>query len=167
MPDIVAARPAAGAVVESSWGQQVHDLIESGGILARTEFTAPVGITGTTEAAATTIVTAPAVVLAAPAILQIEFDCGALFPPNAANGSLILVVFENGVAVGRLNAIQAATASAGWIYPGGAMRGRRSVAAGTYTYSVRGHVSSGTGTVYVGAGGAGAYFPGAITVRSV
>ena len=28
MPDIAAARPAAGAVVESSWGQQVHDQVE-------------------------------------------------------------------------------------------------------------------------------------------
>lgn len=165
MPDITAARPAAGAVVESSWGQQVHDLVESNGVLGRAEFTAPVSITGTTEAAANVVVTAPPVVLAAAATLDIEFSCAALFPPNAANGSLIVVLFENGVAVGRLNAIQAATASAGWIYPGGMMRGRRAVAAGTYTYSVRAHVSSGTGTVYTGAGGPGAYFPGFVQVR--
>jgi len=167
MPNIVSDRPVSGAPTAASWGQEVHDYIESGGILARQEFTGPVSITGTTEAAATTVVTAPAVVLAAAGILEIEFVCGALFPPNAANGSLILVVFENGVAVGRINAIQAATASAGWIYPGGVMKARRSVAAGTYTYSVRAHVSSGTGTVYAGPGGAAAYFPGSLMVSAV
>lgn len=28
MPDIVAARPASGASIESAWGGQVHDLLE-------------------------------------------------------------------------------------------------------------------------------------------
>ena len=28
MPDIVAARPASGAPIESGWGQQMHDAVE-------------------------------------------------------------------------------------------------------------------------------------------
>ena len=167
MPDITAARPVSGAPTESAWGQQVHDLIESGGVLARGEFTGPVTIGGLTEAAATVVVTAPAFTIPAAALVEVEFTCGAIFPPNAANGSIILVLFENGVAVGRLTAAQMPTASAAYIFPGSTFKGRRNLAAGTFTYSVRAHVSAGTGTVYAGAGGPAAYFPGSITARLV
>jgi predicted secreted protein len=62
MPDIAATRPAAGAVVESAWGQQVHDQVE--GIQAGT-VTAPLSA----SAATTVTVTFPRAYLAAPVVV--------------------------------------------------------------------------------------------------
>jgi hypothetical protein len=87
--------------------------------------------------------------------------------PNAVNATTILILFENGVAVGRLGAVQPGPAG-NYIWNGGVMKGRLTRGPGTYTYSVRATVSSGNASVYSSAApGPGAYFPGALAVRLV
>lgn len=164
MPDITAARPVAGESIATDWGQQIHDAVESAGVLGRQTFTAAVTISATTEAAANTIVTAPAVVLGSAQSVDIEVDIPYISMPNdVANRSLNLWIYENGTSVGRLCSLQNPTAGSMSI-PVFA-RLRRSLSAGTYTYSVRGSVSGSSGSANAGAGGAGNVQPGSITVR--
>jgi hypothetical protein len=132
--------------------------------LAYNEFTAAVAVSATTEATATTVVTASAVSFDGSTAAWVEFYCPYLDAGAAAN-NIILVLFQDGVAIGRLGVSTGNGASQPTLAH--SSRRRLTPAAGSRTYSVRAQVNAGTGSVGAGAGGAGAYLPGYILITRV
>ena len=132
-----------------------------GSELTYAQFAVNVSITATTEAGATIIATAGAVTVDGSTQIVVEFFAIAIQP--VSGGSLTLYLFQDGTSLGSLSYFNNATASAvifGSVHPA-----RRLLpAAGSPVFSVRASTSSGTGTVFAGAGGAAANLPGFIRI---
>jgi hypothetical protein len=120
-----------------------------------TEFTANVAITATTEGAADTIVTAPAITFDGGTAVWVEFWAVA-----AAKGttSLSLGLFDGSTGIGG---IVAGFATAGY---GLSVRRKVTPTAGVHTFSARGWVDAGSGSVVAGSGGAATNLPGYIRI---
>ena len=125
------------------------------------EITSTVSITATTEAASDTIITAPATVFDGVARVNIEFGVGTYAPPATAGAACRIILFQDGVAIGWIASVNGAASALGLtIYA----KRRMTPTVGSHIYSVRGFVSSGTGTVYVGPGGSNNNMPGYIRI---
>lgn len=120
--------------------------VPGSGDLAYQEFTSSVAITGTSSATATTIVTAPAFTADGSTIVVIEF-CATYI--SKGNAEIQIGLFEDGTAIGRMAYTQ------GTFIPIGRPARRRTPASGSRTYSIRGWVDGGSGSVAGGAGGTG------------
>lgn len=133
--------------------------------LGYTQFTSNASITATTEGTAQTIVAADAIVFDGSTIVWVEF-----FAPTWAHssttGDLNLALFDNSTSVGTI-----------WrtANPSAASLGQQSIvgkrrltpSAASHTYSIRGYVDTGTGTVVGGTGGAALDVPGFILITKV
>lgn len=135
--------------------------------LAYQEFTGSVSVTATTEATANTLVTAAAVTFDGSTKVNIEFFAPLIQPDDTTAGNAIfLVLYDGSTRIGQLaSATSPSTASALDVTVFAARQLTPSAA--TKTYSVRAYVSTGTGVVSAGAGGAGAYMPGFIKITRV
>jgi hypothetical protein len=128
---------------------------------AYTEFTSTVSVTATTEAGATTIVTAPAVTLDGSTIVMVEFFSPAVAPAAGAGNFVQMVLFD-GTSIGIAGTVSPSSGSIPVV-----IRRRLTPSAGAHTYSMRGYVNAGTATAVGGIGGGGAALPGFIRVTKV
>jgi hypothetical protein len=173
---VAASRPAAADALEyyatdtkvrsysngSSWSDQPPPGTE----LSYVEFTsAPVNISATVEASADTIVTAAAIAFDGATVANIEFFCPDAQAPSAANGYLVICLFDGSSSIGFLTfrLSVAATPDRQEIY---AVR-RLTPSNASHTYSIRAFVSALTGALNPGAGGSGNRMPGYIRITKV
>lgn len=137
----------------------------AGAELAYTEVTSNVNFSATSEATATTLVTAPSVTYdAADAI--VEFYASAFQSATGTSPLIVLVLFRDGVAIGQIAAlsISVSTGTANLTIPIRTVR-KLTPGAGAHVFSVRAWLSpSGTATMIAQAGGPGAYVPAFIKV---
>lgn len=132
--------------------------------LAYAEITAAASLTATTVATAQTVITAPAITADGSAIF-IEFVCPIVQAPGTNGTQLSLALFEDGTVVATIVRM-VSTAASGVSMP--VHTGTRRIpAAGSRTYSIRGWVSSGTGTINAGVGGADVFQASFIRVRKM
>jgi hypothetical protein len=127
--------------------------------MAYLEWTVGVSITGTTAAAAQTIVTAPGFTADGTSAYIVEFYAPGALP--VASGSVALFVEEAGVNLGEVSVLCPA---AGTLVVPLWWRRRLVPAAGTRTYIARAYGSASGGAITAGAGGAGTRIPGYIRV---
>jgi hypothetical protein len=131
--------------------------------LAYVTATANVAIPGLTEAAATAILTSPAIALDGVTPIEIECQLPGLITPTAGGAPVLVYLFMDGNSLGRLAAIQ--TPSAGTFLVPLHVRYRMTPANGSHVFSIRASVSAGSGTVQAGPGGAGQIMPATLRIR--
>lgn len=138
--------------------------VSAGVEVAYQEFAANVSVTGASEGASQTVVTAPAFT-ADGSPYFIEFFAPAVQPPSTTGPAIFFLLFLDGVTQGIFGEVKNNGSSAMSI----TMRSKRRItpAAGSRTFSVRAYVTSGTANVSAGAGGSGVYVPGFIRVTKV
>lgn len=140
-------------------------LTQAGGLeLDYVQFTSDAVCSATTEAGATTIVTANAITFDGATAVLIEFFA-VTHTISAASLNAFMVLYDGAASIGQMWQGKEATAqAAGSVY--GAHRFTPSAA--SHTYSIRGYVSAaGDITVYAGAGGLGVRMPGYIRISRV
>ena len=124
--------------------------------------TADTNITATTEAAADTVVTGASVAYNGSTIVIIEFYCPDFHPAFTSNAWIRANLFEDGSSIGHLGIMAQPTftpsSAVGVRAPAHFLR-RLTPTNASHTYSIRCHVSSGTGVAGAGAGGVGANVP--------
>lgn len=128
------------------------------------EFTSAVSVTATSEATATTIVTGNAITYNAAQVITIE----AYWPymDNPVTRDFFIVLYDGASSIGRLGLMNSPDAT-NFLRPGPFRAVRRlTPSAAAHTYSIRGYMSAGTGTVGAGAGGSGNYMPGFIRITA-
>ena len=127
------------------------------------EFTSAVSITATTEGTANTVVTSDAVTYDGSTAILIDFFSYTAGPPSGGNNTLQLWLYDGASSIGTLGQINITNAAAANLKSLRLAR-RLTPSAASHTYSVRGSVNTGTGTVYAGAGGTGNAVPGYIRI---
>lgn len=141
---------------DGAWGAP------SGKELAYAQITAEVtGITTSSAATATNIVSAGAVTFDGSAVM-VEFYTPQAESPAVADGRILFELYDGGSAVMTIGALGSETAAAQKACV--LVRVRFTPSAAAHTYSVRAWVSSGTGSVRAGAGGAGVLVPAYIRI---
>lgn len=113
------------------------------------EITSNVSVTATTEGTANTVVTGSAVAYDGSTIVIITFFSPQVNPSGSATMTIILV--DGSTVLGQLEVINT---SAG-IYKSSRLERRLTPSNASHTYSIRAYTSSGTATVFAGAGGTG------------
>lgn len=127
--------------------------------LGTTEFTANVTVSATTEAGATTVVTAPAITFDGTTVALIEFF--APYVDSSAAPVLTFVLYDGAASIGIFGGITITAASNRYL---ARLTRRLTPSNAAHTYSIRAFVSSGTAVVNAGAGGVGVNLPGFIKV---
>lgn len=142
--------------------------LDVGPEVAYQEFTTgDFAVTATTEAAAQTLVTAPAFVADGSSQYLVEYFAPSSQAPPVANGALNAWLFLDGVSLGVLAPQGGPSATVNAYIPVRATR-RVTPAAGSRVFSIRCSVGpSGTGHVFAGIGGPGANVPGFIRITKV
>lgn len=143
-------------------GTVASQLRQTGYEFAYNTATSNTNITATTEATANTIVTASAVTFDGATDVYVEFEAPLMSPAATVNQDITLVLYDGSSSIGKIaNITNPATASMG----APVFRSRKlTPSAAAHTYSIRGYVSSGTGVVYGGAGGVGAFTPAILRI---
>lgn len=141
----------------------------SGALLGYGEKTSATSITATTEGTANTIATATAVALDGLTRIRIEAGAPSWVSPSAVSLLVVLYAAKDGGAAASLgfwaSYLNATASTAEILTTGGALLQYLTPAAGSWVYSLRAYVTSGTGTVNAGAGGApGAECPAFIAI---
>lgn len=130
----------------------------------RVEFTSPVTISASSEAAATTIVTGSALTFDGATTVDIEFYSDSIQPGSTATNVINIWLYDGSSSIGVM-AQYSNPASSTYRAPCFVVR-RLTPSIGVHTYSIRGDRSSGSnGTVNAGAGGTGNHMPGYIRVK--
>jgi hypothetical protein len=134
--------------------------------LAYAEFTSAVSLTATSETTAQTAVTAPPITVDGATVILVECFVAFVRPDGgAANRSVALWLYQDGASIGELAQVLVPVAGLMDV-PVRAAR-RLTPSAGSHTYSLRGHTSAGTGTLFAGPGGLGQQSPGYIRITRV
>ena len=134
---------------------------DPGYLFGETEFNSNVNITATTDATANTIVTAPAVTFDGATPVWIEFYAPAVDPGSGTR--IIYVLYDGSSPLDRLGDATYANTNTQVV----SLRKKLTPSAGSHTYSIRAYVTSGTGIVKAGAGGASTLAAGLISVTAV
>lgn len=143
---------SAGAAAANVWA------FPPGHELDYVEKTSNTSCTGTSTAAATTIVTANAVAYDGSTVALIEFFCPEAFLPGVAGNNYIgFVLFDGSTELGAMGFYLGVASSAGRAPV--RLSYRLTPSNASHTYSVRGYVESGTSTVAGGSGASGARMP--------
>ena len=131
------------------------------------QFTSPVSITATTEGTADTIVTGSAVTYDGTTIVMVECWFPYYTAPPSAGVDTLFVLYDGASSIGLIG-LHSVPSSASSQRPG-PVRGIRRLTPSnaSHTYSIRAYVSTGTGSVGAGAGGAGGHMPGFIRITRV
>jgi hypothetical protein len=164
----ISVADSAGIVTATDVEAAIAELMQRGRQLSYVEHTSSVNLTATTEAGANTIVTAAACVLDGSTVVEVEYFCAAFASPGGgANRFAIANLFDavDGGAAASLGfmADVFSSASSQVVVPC-LVRRRLTPASGSHVFSIRGHVTAGTGVANAGAGGAGNFMPGYIRV---
>lgn len=133
---------------------------------AHKEFTGYVTISATTEATATTIVTAPAVTFDGATAVLIEFYAmDFLSNAHASGNAVFLALYEDGASIGQIGVLSI-SANANLQVPVRVAR-KKTPSAGSHTYSIRGYRTNADGIAVAGSGGSGDEMPGFIRITRV
>lgn len=132
------------------------------------QITSPVSLTATTEGTANTIVTGNAVTYDGSTVVMVNFFAPALVTPVGIDQYAMLWLYDGSSSIGRLATIvdQASTGTIGEAAPVYVSR-RLTPSNAAHTYSIRGDVSGGTGSLSCGAGGLGNIMPAYIRIQKV
>ena len=131
-------------------------------VLDTVSITANVTFTATTEATANTLITSNSVTFDGSTPIKIVFASSEIVMPTNVNGTLVL--YDGSSSVGYTNGMTQPTSA---LYGMGVplrYEARLTPTAAARAYSIRGYVTSGTGTIYAGAGGSGARRPGVLQI---
>ena len=128
-------------------------LLLTAGEITYGEITASVTVSGTTEAAANTVITSTGATYDGSSVM-VEFYSPYVAPAAAAGASVNLILFEDATSRGRVAIVQTPTAAASSGIPVTVSR-RLSPAAGAHTFTVKAYQAFGNGEVRAGVGGAG------------
>jgi hypothetical protein len=134
-------------------------------VLSYVQFTSNVAISASSDAGSDTIVTAAAVTFDGSTLICVEFYAGAVRLPSTSDGQLIISLFDGSSQVGRIAQYAPGVATANSNYPCFVCR-YFTPSAATHTYSIRGWVYNGTGSIFAGTGSGSASAPGYIRVTS-
>jgi hypothetical protein len=156
-----ASKLAAGSngmvpVYDSAQSNGVKTAYPPGYELDYVQKTSNTNITATTEGTADTILTGNAVTYDGTPVM-VEFWTPSIQTPASANQQVLVALYEGSTILGYLTAPQGPTASDQ--YGSHIGKYRFTPSAGSHTYHIKAIVSSGTGVVFGGAGGTGAYLP--------
>lgn len=135
-----------------------------GAELAYAQITASVSFTIDIESAAAFIVGTPTFACDG-APLFVEFFAPALLPPAAAGAQLSFWLFQDGASIGRFGLVQAPAAAQ--VSVPVLLRRRLTPTAALHNWTIGGTVTTGTGMVLAGVGGASQYEPAYIRVTKV
>lgn len=130
------------------------------------QFTSPVSPTATTEATANTIVTGAAKTYSGTLIVVLEFFAPRVRPDDSSNAQMVFSLWDGSTDTGQIAYVgnpPSATSPQHSVYG----KRRFTPSAATHTYSIRAHVSAGTGYVGAGAGGAGVLVPGFMRITRI
>lgn len=152
-----------------AWAAQLTDELSkrfNGSVLASAlpgqqltydQITTNVTVAATTEAGATTIITATAFTFDGTTAVTFEFFAARIITSANAGDDVTIYLFEDGVIVGIIGQL---------VNPGAAGLGvpvvcrlRKTPSAGAHTYSVRAKRTTANGTVLAGTGGTGTFLP--------
>jgi len=125
-------------------------------VLDYVQGTSNTNITATTAGTANTIVTATAFTSDGATPVDITYFAAAIDTPNVVNGTVSLILYEDGTNRGRIGdspGIQNTRFGFGTYVT------RLTPASGSRTYSMRGYVNGGTGVIQAGAGTTTTYTP--------
>ena len=160
----VTGTPTAGQTVVATSGTAASWQTPVGAELSYNEITGNVTVSATTEATATTIVTASAITFDGSTVALIEFWTPSFSIPASANGTIVL--YQDGSSLGFLHSTTA-TASGAIDQEITCMR-RITPASGSRTYSIRGYRATSNCTIQAGAGsGSAVYNPAYIRITKV
>lgn len=132
---------------------------ESGFEVDYVEYTAPVTVSATTEAAATTVVTGSAIDYDGATAVWLEFFAPTiLLSATPAAPSVATVLYEDGASIGRWGNTIVGPGNQGEQL----LKRKITPASGSHTFSVRAFRDSGAGAnqVFAGVGGSGNFLPG-------
>ncbi len=115
-------------------------------------------ITATSEATATTIITANAVTYDGSTVIMIEFFCPEIIPASSDNAFVRIVLYDGSSSIGYFGIVFNPKVVSSGRWPVHLMR-RLTPSAAAHTYSVRGYVNTGTGEANGSSGGTAAYVP--------
>lgn len=163
-PTRLAAGATAGMVLTSAGSAAFETFsLPPGYELAYVEFTSPVSITATVEASSDIIVSAGSVAFDGSTRVCIEFFTPDLHADPVVGRFVGLWYFDGSTSIGSpaFHYAQVATQeNTEPVY----VRRFLTPSNASHTYSIRGYVSAGTGSVAAGVGGAGNYVPGYIRI---
>lgn len=175
---LLTAMRAEDMTIEDAGGYFGTDNVEAalqqlGGLgeIDYTQFTSPVSVTGGSEGAATTIVTASAITADGSSAYLIEFFAPNIDGYSQQDPAVGFALYENGSSIGIFGYNAANVSSGGenseTRWPVHLSR-RLVPSSGSRTYSVRAwHSGTNNPTVTAGAGGSGNYVPGFIRITKV
>ena len=125
------------------------------------EITSNVSVTATTEGTANTVITGTSQAYAAEK-MWVEFWCPEA-SPGGSNQNVTMVLLEGSTVSGQWQAARSPSAAS---YENNAVFMRRLItpSAATFSWVVKAFINSGTGTIYAGAGGSGAFLPAYLAV---
>jgi hypothetical protein len=126
-----------------------------------TEFTSPVTISATTEAGATTIVTAVPFTADGTSPVVVRFFSPRIAPANQSGGALNFALYEGSSSIGRIGRVEGVFNQNDFT---GVMERRFTPTSGSKTYSIRAYQENGNGSVHAGVGGFGNLMPGYIWI---
>lgn len=176
--DLAAATGADAAIkvaVGSDGQALVADAASSAGVKWNTlggtlvdyvEFNTDVSITGTTEAAATTVVTGAGFTPNGTDSFFVEFGCPGVQPASSIGAQIIIALYDNGSAFNSPNSTMAQfvnVAAQTWITPCFCTTNKITPSNASHTYSIRAWRIVNNGTVRGSSAGIGV--PGFIRVR--
>jgi len=140
------------------WDNAAKKWVAAARELAYAQIVANVSLTGSGQGNATTIVTAPAVTFDGATPVYVDFFA----PLFEATVVAVLVLFEDGVALGNIAELKPSAASN--IQVPAYVRRKITPTAAAHTYSIRGYVGGGTAQIAAGNGGAG-FLPAFIRIE--
>jgi hypothetical protein len=129
---------------------------------AYAQTTAPKTVAATVETSADLVVAAPAISFDGTTPVIVETYTPGVVPPAVAGAVLYLLLYQDGVSIGRLGAVL--NNAAGTLLVPVLSRRRFTPTAGSHTLSFAAIVSGSTGNVQAGAGGVGNYMPAYIRI---
>ncbi len=131
------------------------------------QITSPVSVTATSEATANTIVTGSSVAYDGSTVVMVEFWCNHAAPDTgAAPQDLRFWLYDGSSSIGFIGYMQSVASGNRQYAPVYGLR-RLTPSNASHTYSIRGSVAAGTGTVQAGAGGSGNTAPAFIRIFRV
>ena len=137
----------------TAWVEIARDLRT---VLDYVQGTANTNITATTAGTANTIVTATAFTSDGATPIDITYFAAAIDTPNVVNGTVSLILYEDGTNRGHIGDSPGIQNSR---FGFGTYITRFTPASGARTYSMRGYVNGGTGVIQAGAGTTTTYTP--------
>lgn len=134
----------------------------SGSSVSYVEFQSPVLISATTAGTANTIVTADPITFDGTTAIFVQFSAPEIDCP--AGATMKFQLYDGATDLGTVGGVSNPSGVVLVGISGGPMLRRLTPSAAQHTFSVRAFVSTGSGNVQAGSGGAGAFVPGFIRV---